>query len=83
VVAALKGKSAPKVIGWDLTKTVIGGIDDGLCAAIVQQDPKQEGIEAVNELKSLINGGSPKGFIDVPITIVTKSNVDKFRPIFP
>lgn len=83
VVAALKGKSAPKVIGWDLTKEVIGGIDDGIVVAIVQQSPKQEGVEAINELKSLINGGTSKGFIDVPITIVTKSNVDPFRSIFP
>lgn len=82
-VAALKGKSGPKIIGWDLTKEVIGGIDDGICVAIVQQNPKQEGVEAVNELKSLINGGKAKGFIDVPITIVTKSNVDSYRSIFP
>lgn len=82
-VAALKGKSSPKIIGWDLTKEVIGGIDSGICVAIVQQNPKQEGVEAINELKSLIDGGTAKGFIDVPITIVTKSNVDAFRPIFP
>jgi ribose transport system substrate-binding protein len=49
----------------------------------VQQDPKQEGVEAVNELKSILDGGKPKGFVDVPITIVTKENVDKYRPIFP
>ena len=67
----------------DLTKEVIGCIDDGLCAAIVQQNPKQEGIEAVNELKSLIGGGTAKAFIDVPIAIVTKANVDPYRVVFP
>jgi ribose transport system substrate-binding protein len=82
-VAALKGNSKTKIIGWDLTKQVIGGVDAGLCAAVVQQDPKQEGVEAVKELKSLIGGGSAKSFIDVPITIVTKSNVDPYRAIFP
>ena len=82
-VAALKGNTATKIVGWDLTKEVIGGIDSGLVTAIVQQDPKQEGVEAVNELKSILDGADPKGFIDVPITIVTKENVDDYRPIFP
>lgn len=82
-VAALKGNKDTVIIGWDLTKEVIAGIDSGLVRAVVQQDPKQEGIEAVNELKSILDGGEPKGFVDVPITIVTKENVDEYRPIFP
>jgi ribose transport system substrate-binding protein len=82
-VAALKSNTATKIVGWDLTKEVIGGIDSGLVTAVVQQDPKKEGDEAVRELKSLIGRSDPKGFIDVPITIVTKDNVDRFRPIFP
>ena len=82
-VAALKGNTATKIVGWDLTKEVIGGIDSGLVTAVVQQDPKKEGDEAVRELKSLIGGSDPKGFIDVPITIVTMDNVDRIRPIFP
>jgi ribose transport system substrate-binding protein len=82
-VAALKGNTITKIIGWDLTKEVIAGIDAGVVDAIVQQNPKQEGVEAVGELKSLIGGGTAKGFIDVPITIVTKANVEPFRAIFP
>jgi ribose transport system substrate-binding protein len=82
-VAALMGNKKTKIIGWDLTNSVIKGIESGLVAAIVQQNPKQEGIEAVNELKSLIGGGKAKGFIDVPITIVTKNNVAPFKSIFP
>ncbi|MEO6197665.1 MAG: substrate-binding domain-containing protein [Dehalococcoidia bacterium] len=81
--AALKGNTKTKIIGWDLTKEVIGCIDDGLCSAIVQQNPKQEGLEAVNELKSLIGGGTAKAFIDVPIAIVTKANVEPYRAVFP
>ncbi len=81
--AGLKGNTETKIIGWDLTKEVISCIDDGLCSAIVQQNPKQEGVEGVNELKSLLGGGTAKGFIDVPITIVTKDNVDPYRAVFP
>jgi ribose transport system substrate-binding protein len=81
--AALAKNTTTKIVGWDLTKEVIACVDSGLCVAIVQQDPKQEGIEAVKELKSLINGGAAKGFIDVPITIVTKANVEPYRAVFP
>ena len=81
--ASLKGNSVTKIVGWDLTKEVIACIDSGLCAAIVQQNPKQEGVEAVGELKALIGGSSAKVFIDVPITIVTKANVDPYRAVFP
>lgn len=80
--AALDSGASTKIIGWDLTKEVIAGIDSGLVSAVVQQDPKQEGVEAVNELKAILGGAEPKGFIDVPVTIVTKDNVDEFRSIF-
>ena len=51
---------------------MIAGIDSGLVTAVVQQDPKQEGVEAVNELAGILDGDEPQGFIDVPITIVTE-----------
>lgn len=82
-VSAFKGNQSTKIVGWDLTKEVIAGIDSGAVTAVIQQDPKTEGMEAVKELKSVIGGGSAKGFIDVPITIVTKDNVEPYRSIFP
>lgn len=80
--AALDANKATKIVGWDLTKEVIAGIDSGLVTAVVQQNPKQEGVEAVNELKAILGGAAAQGFIDVPITIVTQDNVDDFRSIF-
>ena len=82
-VAALAGNTDTVIIGWDLTKEVIGGIDSGLVRAVIQQNPKQEGIEAVNELKAILDGAEPQGFIGVPIEIVTADNVDEYRSIFP
>lgn len=81
--AALADNTTTKIIGWDLTKEVIAAIDSGLAIGIVQQNPMQEGVEAVNELKSLLEGNPAAGFIDVPIAIVTQENVDEFRSIFP
>jgi ribose transport system substrate-binding protein len=81
--SALNPTGKTKIVGWDLTKEVIAGIDSGLVTAVVQQNPKQEGVEAVKELKAILGGAAPKSFIDVPITIVTKENVDPYRAIFP
>lgn len=81
-VAALDPEGDTKVIGWDLTAEVISGIDSGLVTAVVQQDPRQEGIEAVNELAAILEGSEPAGVIDVPIAIVTAENVDPYREVF-
>jgi len=51
--------------------------------AIVQQDPRKEGFEAVKEIKSLLDGGTAAGFIDVPIAIVTPGDVEPYRAVFP
>lgn len=80
--AALSGGGQTTVIGWDLTAEVIAGIDNGTVEAVIQQDPRQEGVEAVNELKAILDGAEPQGFIDVPIAIVTEDNVDDYREIF-
>ncbi|MGI5156518.1 substrate-binding domain-containing protein [Microbispora sp. CA-102843] len=84
-VAAVKSQNAGdrvKVFGWDLTKEAIGGIDAGFVAGVVQQDPKTEGYEAVKEAKALVGGAQAKKKIDVPVTIVTKDNVDPYRATF-
>lgn len=70
------------VFGWDLTAQVIKGIDDGHVIAIVQQDPAAMGAAAIDSLKTLTEGGSVKAQIDVPVTIVTKENVDPYRAVF-
>lgn len=82
-VSAIDASGKTKIVGWDLTREVIAGIDSGSVTAVVQQDPKTEGVEAVKELKSILGGAAPKGFIDVPITIVTKENVEPYRAVFP
>ena len=71
-----------KVFGWDLTAGAIKGIDEGWVTAVVQQDPAGEGKAAVEALATLKKGGKVAPIINVPITIVTKKNVDQFRAMF-
>lgn len=71
-----------KVFGWDLTAQAIAGIDAGWVAAVVQQDPATEGKVAVESLLKLKKGETVPAIINVPVTIVTKANVDQFRGLF-
>ena len=71
-----------KVFGWDLTAQAIKGIDEGWIAAVVQQDPYKEGEAGVNTILALKKGEKVEANIDIPVTIVTKENVDQFRDLF-
>lgn len=71
-----------KIFGWDLTAQAIRGIDEGYVAAVIQQDPAGMGAAAVAALNTLSEGGAVEASIAVPVTIVTKDNVDDFRSIF-
>jgi len=85
VVSAVSSQNktgAVKVFGWDLTAGAIKGIDEGWVTAVVQQDPAGEGKAAVEALVTLKKGGKIDPIINVPITIVTKKNVDQFRSMF-
>ncbi|MDR3517545.1 MAG: substrate-binding domain-containing protein [Azospirillaceae bacterium] len=75
-------KSSVKVFGWDLTAQAIKGIDEGWVTAVVQQDPYAEGKTAIGALAQLKKGETVPAVIHVPVTIVTKDNVDKFRAMF-
>ena len=71
-----------KVFGWDLTAQALKGIDEGWIVAVVQQDPFQEGVAGVETILKLKKGEKVNPSIDIPVTIVTKENVDKFRSLF-
>lgn len=84
VAAAMAhGDTMPfKVVGWDLSSQAIQGLDSGLVLAVVQQDAKGEGRAAVQAALKLIAHQSVPKTIAVPVTIVTKANVDRFRADF-
>jgi ribose transport system substrate-binding protein len=81
-VSSQKMTDKVKVFGWDLTAQAIKGIDEGWIVAVVQQDPFQEGVAGVDTILKLKKGEKVNPSIDIPITIVTKENVDKFRSLF-
>ena len=81
-IEAAGNSSKAKVVGWDLQKQVINGIDKGFVIGIVQQDPYQEGYQGVVNALKVLKGEKIPEEILIPITIVTKDNVDQFRALF-
>ena len=84
-IAAVESQSlqdSVQIFGWDLTAQAIGGIDAGYVKAVVQQDPAGMGAAAVDAATKLVDGQPVPAKIAIPVTIVTKENVDKFRPLF-
>jgi ribose transport system substrate-binding protein len=71
-----------KVFGWDLTAEAIAGLDQGFVVAVVQQDPSAMGAAAIEALTKASAGQTVEKSIAVPITIVTKDNVEPYRAIF-
>ncbi|WGF88329.1 substrate-binding domain-containing protein [Marinivivus vitaminiproducens] len=84
-VAATEAQGATdrvRIFGWDLTAQAIAGIDAGYVVAVVQQDPAGMGKAAVEAAKAVIDGGGVEPVVSVPVTIVTKANVDDYRALF-
>lgn len=84
-IAAIESQKATKKVklfGWDLSKQAVKAIDDGFLAGVVQQNPYQEGVEAVNALVKLAKKEAVPAFINVPVEFVTKANLDKYRASF-
>ena len=71
-----------KIFGWDLTAQAIRGIDAGTVVAVVQQDPAGMAAAGVDALVTLARGGTVARSIAVPVTIVTRANVDPYRAVF-
>lgn len=80
---ASQGRQADvSIYGWDLTAQAVDAIDEGYVKAVIQQDPAGMGAAAVDALVALSDGGTVEPAISVPVTIVTKDNVDQFKSMF-
>jgi ribose transport system substrate-binding protein len=84
-IAALESQGATKRIklfGWDLSKQALKALDDRFLIGVVQQNPYQEGVAAIDALIKLSRNEEVPAFIDVPVEFVTKENVEKYRAAF-
>jgi ribose transport system substrate-binding protein len=84
-IAALESQGATKrvkLFGWDLSKQAVKAMDDGFLVGVVQQNPYQEGVEAIDTLVKLSQGKEVPAFINVPVEFVTTANLGKYKEAF-
>jgi ribose transport system substrate-binding protein len=71
-----------KIMAFDENFDTLQGIQDGTVVATIVQNPYQYGYQSIHVLNELHKGNKsviPKeGFIDIPLRVITKSNVDDF-----
>lgn len=82
VVAAVtaQGKMpSVRILGWDLQSQVIRGIDEGFVIGVLEQDPFEEGRQAMQTALELLRGERVAAQLLVPTTLVTRDNVSGFR----
>lgn len=68
------------LFGWDLESTGIAAIKDGLEIAAIQQDPYQEGVQAVDAAVKLSKGEHAPKNVTAPAKVITKANVASVTP---
>ena len=80
--AQLGKQGQVRLVGWDLTASAIKGIDGGYVVGVIQQDPAGMGAAGVDALMKIHGGGTVEKSVAVPVTIVTKDNVEPYRATF-
>lgn len=63
-------------VGFDSHETLLAGVRAGEVAAIITQDPRRIGYEAVKTLDKVIKGEKVDPFIATPTATITKENID-------
>lgn len=80
-ISALKqAGSKAALFGWDLDPAGIAAIKSGAEVAAIQQDPFQEGVQAVDAAVKLINGQNAPKNVTAPAMVVTNKNVGSVTP---
>ncbi len=66
-----------KLIGFDTSPPLVEGLRKGEISALVAQNPRKMGYEAVSALVKKLKGEPVPPFIDTGATVLTKASLDK------
>ena len=68
-----------KIIGFDGGGDALEAVRAGTLSGTIAQSPAELGRQAVLQAVRIINGEPPQASVPVPVTTVTKKNVDEFQ----
>lgn len=77
-IAAVKSQGAQdrvSVVGWDLSRNAVEGLEAGFVKAVIQQDTFGFGYESAKAAINLACGTSVPKTVDVPTNVVTPDNL--------
>ncbi|WP_165227435.1 sugar ABC transporter substrate-binding protein [Aquisphaera insulae] len=70
------------VFGFDGSHTAFEAVKDGRLRATVLQDPYEQGAKAMETLAAHLKGHKPDPEVITPLRLITKANVDRFKPAY-
>ena len=76
------GKPTPPIVGINGQKDAFESIKSGEMYSTIVQSPDEDGKLAINTMADILDGKDVKDRIPIPLTVVTKENVDTTKPAF-
>jgi ribose transport system substrate-binding protein len=76
------GKPAPPVVGIGGQKDAFVSIRSGEMYSTIVQSPVEDGKLAINTMAEILDGKTVNARLPIPLTAVTKANVDSVQPAF-
>ena len=75
-------KPTPPIVGINGQKDAFASIKTGEMYATIVQSPVEDGRLAINTMAEILDGKEVKDRLPIPLTVVTKENVDSVQPAF-
>lgn len=76
------GKPTPPTVGINGQKDAFESIKSGEMFATIVQSPDEDGKVAINTMADILDGKEVADRVPIPLTVVTKENVDSVEPAF-
>lgn len=76
------GKPTPPIVGINGQKDAFESIKSGEMYSTIVQSPDEDGKLAINTMAEIFDGKEVKDRIPIPLTVVTKENVETTKPAF-
>ena len=76
------GKPTPPIVGINGQKDAFESIKSGEMYSTIVQSPDEDGKLAINTMAEILDGKDVKDRIPIPLTVVTKDNVETTKPAF-
>lgn len=75
-------KPTPPIVGINGQKDAFESIKSGEMYSTIVQSPDEDGKLAIDTMAQILDGKEVKDRIGIPLTVVTKDNVDSSKPAF-